>query len=77
MLRDQAKLLRDLAGAPGQFPEVRERIHKLARDCEELVHVLERSLQTERYSGNHYVDHTMSGKTALPVESAVQRKSRN
>jgi hypothetical protein len=45
MLRDQAKLLRDLAQSAQQDPELHERLHKLARDCEELAHVLERSLE--------------------------------
>jgi hypothetical protein len=48
MLREQAQLLRDLAEAPGQHPEVRERIHKLAHECEELANVLERSLTNDR-----------------------------
>ena len=45
MLKEQAKLLRDIADAPGVNLEVRESMHKLARDCEELANVLERSLQ--------------------------------
>jgi hypothetical protein len=45
MLRDQAKLLRDIAKSAQQDPELHERLHKLARDCEELAHVLERSLE--------------------------------
>ena len=45
MLMEQAKRLRDLAEAPGQLSDVRERMHKLARDCEELVNALERSLE--------------------------------
>jgi hypothetical protein len=45
MLREQAKRLRDLAEAPGQLSDVRERMHKPARDCEELVNALQRSLE--------------------------------
>ena len=45
MLRDQAKLLRDLAQSAQQDPELHEQLHKLARDCEELAHVLVRSLE--------------------------------
>jgi hypothetical protein len=47
MLKEQAQLLRDLAEAPDQHPEVRERIHKLAQECEELAQVLERSLKND------------------------------
>ena len=44
MLKDQAKLLLELAEAPGQAPEVRERMRTLARECEALANVLERSI---------------------------------
>ena len=44
MLKDQAKLLRELAEAPGQAPEVRERMRTLARECEALANVLEHSI---------------------------------
>src|SRR5258708_40243499 len=47
MLKEQAQLLRDLAEAPDQHPEVRERIHKLAQECEELAQVLERSVKND------------------------------
>jgi hypothetical protein len=47
MLKEQAQLLRDLAEAPDQHPEVREWIHKLAQECEELAHVLERSVKND------------------------------
>jgi len=45
MLRDQARLLRDIARSAQQDPELLERLHRLARDCEELARVLERSLE--------------------------------
>jgi hypothetical protein len=48
MLKEQAQLLRDLAEAPDQHPEVRERMRKLAQECEELAQVLERSLGQDR-----------------------------
>jgi hypothetical protein len=48
MLKEQARLLRDLAEAPDGHPEVRERMRKLAHECEELAQVLERSLGQDR-----------------------------
>ena len=51
MLKDQAKLLRDLAEAPGQLPEIRERMQKLARGCDELATVLERSIERSQEEG--------------------------
>ena len=52
MLKDQAKLLRDLAEVPGQLPDVRERMRKLARACDELANVLERSLKRPDEEGD-------------------------
>ncbi len=43
MLREQAKVLRDLARAPDQHPEILERLHHLARECEEMADAMERS----------------------------------
>jgi len=43
MLREQAALLRDLARAPDQHPEILADLHRLARDCEQLAEMLERS----------------------------------
>ena len=45
MLRDQAKLLRDIAKSAQQDPELHDLLHKLARECEELAHALVRSLE--------------------------------
>ena len=38
MLRDQAKLLRDIAKSAQQDRELHDLLHKLARECEELAH---------------------------------------
>jgi len=43
MLREQAALMRDLAGVPDQDPEIREYLHKLARWCEEVASGIEGS----------------------------------
>jgi hypothetical protein len=43
MLREQARLLRDLAAAGDESPEIRERLRALAEECEELAKQLERS----------------------------------
>ena len=51
MLKEQARRLRDLAEAPGQLPDVRERMRKLARECDELATVLERSLERSDEGG--------------------------
>jgi len=45
MLRDQARLLRDIAKSAQQDPELHDLLHKLARDCEELAQALARSLE--------------------------------
>ncbi len=42
MLKEQAQLLRDIAHAT-EHPEVRKRLHRLARECEELLTVLARA----------------------------------
>ena len=45
MLRDQAKLLRDIARSAQQDPELHDLLHKLARECEDLAQAQERSLE--------------------------------
>ena len=45
MLRDQAKLLRDIAKSAQQDRELHDLLHKLARECEELAHALVRPLE--------------------------------
>jgi hypothetical protein len=63
MLKDQAKLLRELAQAPGQPAEVCERMRTLARECEKLGNVLERSIGR--------------GSSANPKGSGVVRSRKN
>jgi hypothetical protein len=43
MLREQARLLRDLARALDQHPDILERLHHLAQQCEDMADALERS----------------------------------
>ena len=43
MLREQARLLRELAAAGDESPEIRERLRKLAEQCDELATEIERS----------------------------------
>ena len=43
MLREQARLLRDLALSGDVVPEIRERLRKLAVQCEKLADDMERS----------------------------------
>jgi hypothetical protein len=43
MLREQAQLLRDMARAPDQHPEILERLRHLARQCEDMADALERA----------------------------------
>ena len=45
MLRDQAKLLRDIAKSAQQDPELHDLLHKLARECEDLADGRARSLE--------------------------------
>jgi len=47
MLREQARLLRDLARAPGQHPEILNRLHQVAQQCEAIADALEKSRQRE------------------------------
>jgi hypothetical protein len=43
MLREQARLLRDLADRSNEPPGIRQRLRALAEQCEELAKELERS----------------------------------
>ena len=43
MLREQARLLRDLAQRDDLAPEIRERLRKIAEQCDELANDMERS----------------------------------
>ena len=43
LLREQARQLRDLANAGDEPPEIRERLRKIAEDCEALAAQLEPS----------------------------------
>ena len=45
---DQAELLRDVARSAPPDSEIHKRLHKLARDCEDLSNVLVRSLEQDR-----------------------------
>lgn len=48
MLREQARLLRDIANAGDESPLIRERLQRLADQCEELAREMERSPDRRR-----------------------------